>query len=827
MAETQTNIRVVIRVRPFNRQELEQNQRNIIRVLDKSNLMFDPEDDHEEFFYHGVKQTHRDLTKRVRKKMNMEYDDIFDWDANNSEIFEISTKPLIESLMQGYNCSVFVYGATGAGKTYTMLGSAETPGITFLTMKALFDRIGELEDDRKFEIGISYLEVYNEQVMNLLTKSGPMNLREDGNGVVVSGLSLKQIHNASELLDLLAQGNRNRTQHPTDANAESSRSHAIFQVHIRMTDKKTSQKKMVKLSMIDLAGSERAASTQCKGLRFKEGANINRSLLALGNCINKLADGSKYVPYRDSKLTRILKDSLGGNCKTVMIANVSPSSLTYDDTYNTLKYASRAKKIKTSLRQNLLQSSLPKEYLVKKVNEQQNENERLKAKIKELEARLAESESRNGKSAPIQAFADTTTSPVDVTSKWISKIDEIHKQLNTTQDHYFAITSKDKLVSCKNKLKGYLEGVRNLFDIEGMNDEITRIEASIDRSVKQLTKHKEDMNRWAKRHHEAERSLENLKQEILESSSGSDLALQYYIQQKDTELQKNKMKLKLAHMEKINVIYNQEFEHWKDMATSGFELLNQLYLLVRASGRADKEMQNQITKLYKLCQGRQKVVKFLEDEVHQESEPNDMKMDSMENITESPQSTITSTNKTEQPSTGKKRPFSDDAIQRSGNKIMKVNPVKKTTPGTFVKPKAVKAINFTSKQDSKTTSVFKVPTVAPIQKTTMTGFNVTHTINPDNLNSTFDIESPVALSENAINIKDSGKFEKMKQQTRVKLIDKAAITLNKENKKFTPKKTTGVKSALHTIHNNHNNGLINKARVKPVSSSSHNKGPPR
>lgn len=391
MAGTSTNIRVVIRVRPFNRQELEQNQRNIIRVLDNSNLIFDPEDDQEEFFYHGVKQNHRDMTKRVRKKMNMEYDDIFDWDANNPEIFEVSTKPLIESLMQGYNCSVFVYGATGAGKTFTMLGSNVTPGITFLTMRALFERIEELEDDRKFEIGISYLEVYNEQVMNLLSKSGPLNLREDGTGVIVSGLVLKQIHNATELLDLLAQGNKNRTQHPTDANAESSRSHAIFQVHIRMTDKKTSQKKMVKLSMIDLAGSERAASTQCKGMRFKEGANINKSLLALGNCINKLADGSKYVPYRDSKLTRILKDSLGGNCKTVMIANISPSSLTYDDTYNTLKYASRAKKIKHSLKQNLLQSSLPKEYLVKKVNEQQNENERLKAKIKELEARLVES----------------------------------------------------------------------------------------------------------------------------------------------------------------------------------------------------------------------------------------------------------------------------------------------------------------------------------------------------------------------------------------------------------------------------------------------------
>lgn len=386
-----SKIRVVIRVRPFNHHELEANQRNIIRVLDNQNLVFDPEDDAEEFFFHGVKQAHRDLTKRTRKKLPMEYDDVFDTDATNLGVYETCTKDLLDSLMAGFNCSVFVYGATGAGKTFTMLGNEQTPGITFLTMRGLFDKMAEFEDDRKFELGISYLEVYNEQVMNLLVKSGPMSLREDASGVVVSGLVLKQIYNATELLDLLAEGNRNRTQHPTDANAESSRSHAIFQVHIRMTDKKTNTKRFVKLSMIDLAGSERAASTQCKGLRFKEGANINKSLLALGNCINKLAEGSKYVPYRDSKLTRILKDSLGGNCQTVMIANVSPSSLTYDDTYNTLKYASRAKKIKTSLRQNLIPNNVPKEYLIKKANEAAEEIQQLKAKIKDLEEKLSKS----------------------------------------------------------------------------------------------------------------------------------------------------------------------------------------------------------------------------------------------------------------------------------------------------------------------------------------------------------------------------------------------------------------------------------------------------
>lgn len=304
-------------------------------------MVFDPDEEEDEFFFHGAKQFHRDITRKINKKLSMEFDEIFDGNTVNSDVFESCMKPLVQSVMDGFNCSAFVYGATGAGKTHTMLGNDAEPGITYLTMAYLFEEINRLSVERKFDIGISYLEVYNEQVMNLITKTGPLKLREDAGGVVVGGLRLRPIYNADELLNLLAIGNKNRTQHPTDANAESSRSHAIFQVHIRMIHKQTNQKNTVKLSMIDLAGSERAASTKGVGLRFKEGASINKSLLALGNCINKLADGAKHIPYRDSNLTRIIKDSLGGNCQTVMIANVSPSSLTYEDTYNTLKYASR------------------------------------------------------------------------------------------------------------------------------------------------------------------------------------------------------------------------------------------------------------------------------------------------------------------------------------------------------------------------------------------------------------------------------------------------------------------------------------------------------
>lgn len=466
-------------------------------MLDNTTLVFDPDEDDEEFFFHGAKQTHRDITKRVKKKMNMEFDSVLPDQTTNDQVFEILTKPLITTVMDGFNCSVFVYGATGAGKTHTMLGSEENPGkhrsslcassneillessfiagITFLTMRELFAKIDMLSDERKFDIGISYLEVYNEQVMNLLTKTGPLVLREDSNGVVVSGLVLKQIHCADQLFELLVIGNKNRTQHPTDANSESSRSHAIFQVHIRMTDKKTSVRRMVKLSMIDLAGSERAQSTKCIGARFKEGANINKSLLSLGNCITALADGRKHIPYRDSNLTRILKDSLGGNCRTLMIANISPSSLTYEDTYNTLKYASRAKNIKTTLQKNVLGSNMPKEFLLKKYNSQMTElekikaeNEKLKERNKMLESELVDQQillAKKSKS-PVVAVQPAVENNEDL-SKWHEKIDDFYSNFKKIYEKCLSLQSSEKFLHFKINCKEKLEDIRKILTLDG------------------------------------------------------------------------------------------------------------------------------------------------------------------------------------------------------------------------------------------------------------------------------------------------------------------------------------------------------------------------
>ncbi|NWQ62667.1 KI18A protein, partial [Neopipo cinnamomea] len=348
------HVKVVVRVRPETQKEKQDNFSRVVHVIDQHVLVFDPKEE-EVSFFNGKRLTHRDINKRQRKDLKFMFDAIFDDMSSQLEVFEHTTKTLIDGFLNGYNCTVLAYGATGAGKTYTMLGSPEDPGVMYLTMMTLYNRMDQIKEDKICDVAVSYLEIYNEQIRDLLVSSGPLAVREDAQqGVIVQGLTLHQPKSAEEILQMLDYGNKNRTQHPTDVNASSSRSHAVFQIYLRQQDKTASinqNVRVAKMSLIDLAGSERASATNARGARFVEGTNINRSLLALGNVINALADPKrkKHIPYRNSKLTRLLKDSLGGNCRTIMIAAVSPSSLFYDDTYNTLRYANRAKDIKSSV----------------------------------------------------------------------------------------------------------------------------------------------------------------------------------------------------------------------------------------------------------------------------------------------------------------------------------------------------------------------------------------------------------------------------------------------------------------------------------------------
>ncbi|OWZ22311.1 Kinesin [Phytophthora megakarya] len=321
---------------------------------------------------------------RFREK-HYAFDYVFTPHDGQHKVYQNTTKFLIHGVLNGFNATVFAYGCTGAGKTYTMLGTQKQPGIMARTLEDLFRNIERVHANptgrARYRVTVSFLEIYNENIRDLLCASSScsssttmptsefLDLREDPiRGSVVAGLSEVEASNAQEVMKLLRRGNRYRSQESTTANSASSRSHAVLQVHIEQQElnpgddpefgdsEDNMDVKFGKLSLVDLAGSERAAVTQNRGQRLLEGANINRSLLALGNCINALEKGANagsFVPYRDSKLTRLLKDSLGGNCRTVMIANVSLAASSVEETLNTLKYANRAKNIKTTVRKNI------------------------------------------------------------------------------------------------------------------------------------------------------------------------------------------------------------------------------------------------------------------------------------------------------------------------------------------------------------------------------------------------------------------------------------------------------------------------------------------
>ena len=347
------NIMVVVRQRPLNRKEKAINSRNIIRIIEeKVVVLLNPGVAVDDYLRH-------ERARRTKEK-TYAFDYAFDENCSNQKVYDNTISLLLNGVINGYNATVFAYGATGAGKTYTMTGTRINPGLMVLTLQDLFKKVNENTDGTEYSISISYLEVYNEHIRDLLNfASGDkyLDLREDPiKGIVVSGITEIYANSAMHILELLQKGNKNRTTECTAANTHSSRSHAILQIVIQNKDVMNERIKVGKLNMIDLAGSERASLTSNRGARLLEGANINRSLLSLANCINALAKGQRkrFVPYRDSKLTRLLKDSLGGNCRTVMIANASPADFTYEDTCNTLKYANRAKNIKTKVYENVM-----------------------------------------------------------------------------------------------------------------------------------------------------------------------------------------------------------------------------------------------------------------------------------------------------------------------------------------------------------------------------------------------------------------------------------------------------------------------------------------
>ncbi|EYB99322.1 hypothetical protein Y032_0123g1144 [Ancylostoma ceylanicum] len=307
------------------------------------------------------------------------FDGAYYMDATGEQIYNDIVYPLVENVIEGYNGTVFAYGQTGSGKTFSMQGVPNIPaqrGIIPRAFEHIFLATATTEN-MKFLIHCSYLEIYNEEVRDLLgaDKNQKLEIKEHAErGVYVAGLSMHVCHDVKSCHELMDKGFNNRHVGATLMNKDSSRSHSIFTVYVEGMNESGSIR-TGKLNLVDLAGSERQSKTGATGDRLKEATKINLSLSALGNVISALVDGkSKHIPYRDSKLTRLLQDSLGGNTKTIMIACISPSDNNYDETLSTLRYANRAKNIKNKPKIN----EDPKDALLR---EYQEEIERLKAML--------------------------------------------------------------------------------------------------------------------------------------------------------------------------------------------------------------------------------------------------------------------------------------------------------------------------------------------------------------------------------------------------------------------------------------------------------------
>ncbi|KAI5840244.1 P-loop containing nucleoside triphosphate hydrolase protein [Morchella snyderi] len=356
------NVRVVVRVRGFLPREIERGATNLIEMdpRNQTTILHPPPE--------SVIKTN---SRKIVEKKEFTFDNSFwsfdrrdDHYADQEDVYNALGEEFLDHNFEGYHTCIFAYGQTGAGKSYSMMGTPEHPGLIPRTCRDLFERIESNNSPSvNYSVRVSYFEVYNEHVCDLLVprRETPyyLKVRESPTeGPYIKDLTEVPVRNIGEILKWMKMGDNNRTIASTKMNDTSSRSHAVFtlvlkQIHHDMDTDETTER-VARIRLVDLAGSERANSTGATGVRLREGSNINKSLTTLGRVIAALADdvptkaGRKkreVVPYRDSILTWLLKDSLGGNSKTAMIACISPSD--YEETLSTLRYADQAKRIRT------------------------------------------------------------------------------------------------------------------------------------------------------------------------------------------------------------------------------------------------------------------------------------------------------------------------------------------------------------------------------------------------------------------------------------------------------------------------------------------------
>ncbi|XP_052427015.1 kinesin-1 heavy chain-like isoform X2 [Carassius gibelio] len=473
------------------------------------------------------------------------FDRVFQSNTTQEQVYNACAQKIVKDVLEGYNGTIFAYGQTSSGKTHTMEGNLHDPdgmGIIPRIVQDIFNYIYSMDENLEFHIKVSYFEIYLDKIRDLLDVSKTnLSVHEDKNRVpYVKGCTERFVCSPEEVMDTIDEGKSNRHVAVTNMNEHSSRSHSIFLINVKQENTQTEQKLSGKLYLVDLAGSEKVSKTGAEGAVLDEAKNINKSLSALGNVISALAEGTTYIPYRDSKMTRILQDSLGGNCRTTIVICCSPSSFNEAETKTTLMFGQRAKTIKNTVCVNV---ELTAEQWKKKYEKEKEKNKTLKNTITWLENEL--NRWRNGESVPTEEQYDKEKANADVLA-----LDNV--------------MNNDKFTSSP-----------SMPGLKFTDAERDKCEAELAKLFKQLDDKDDEINQQSQ-------LAEKLKQQMLDQEEllvstrrdHDNLQAELTRLQMENEASKEEVKEVLQALEELAVNYDQKSQEVEDK-TKEFEALNE------------------------------------------------------------------------------------------------------------------------------------------------------------------------------------------------------------------------------------------------------------
>ncbi|RXM93440.1 Kinesin-like protein KIF3B [Acipenser ruthenus] len=553
-------VKVVVRCRPMNEKETSARFDRVVSVDVKLGQI-------------SVKNP-RGMPNELPKTFT--FDSVYDWNSKQLELYDETFRPLVDSVLLGFNGTIFAYGQTGTGKTYTMEGVRNDPerkGVIPNSFEHIFTHISRSQN-QQYLVRASYLEIYQEEIRDLLSKDQAKRLElkeRPDTGVYVKDLSSFVTKSVKEIEHVMNVGNQNRSVGATNMNEHSSRSHAIFLITIECSELGLDGENHIrvgKLNLVDLAGSERQTKTGAQGERLKEATKINLSLSALGNVISALVDGkSTHIPYRDSKLTRLLQDSLGGNARTVMVANVGPASYNVEETLTTLRYANRAKNIKNKPKVN----EDPKDALLR---EFQEEIARLKAQLEKRSGKRSKKSQRRHVGEGGEELDEEDEDEVEVDDKddsdyWREQQEKLEKERKAIQEDH-SLVAEEKLKLLKEKERKMEDLKREKEASEMLSSKVKAMESKLlvggknivdhtNEQQKVLEQKRQEIAEQKRREREMQQQMDCRDEETLE------LKETYSSLQQEVDIKTKKLKKLFAKLQAVKAeIHDLQEEHIKE-----------------------------------------------------------------------------------------------------------------------------------------------------------------------------------------------------------------------------------------------------------------------